>query len=1171
MVGTMIATAAFGAAAAGTLAYAATVFAVNFAVSLIVSRVFGQDQQGAQDNGVRQQVPPSNVNAIPIVYGDAFLGGTFVDAALTTDQKTMYYVLAVSSISPNGQFAFDQSQFYYGDRLVTFDASGAGNRVIKLTDEAGNQDTKIDGNLWIYLFKSNEAGTITPINTSGTLPSGIMSVANGLPAGTAWTGTRQMNGLAFAIVQLRYNQDAGTTSLSPVTFKVSQYLNGTGAAKPGDVWYDYMTNTRYGGAINANFVDAASAATLNTYADQTITFQTYTGSPSTQPRYRINGVLDAGQQVINNVDKIMTCCDSWMAYNADSGKWSVVVNKAEAAAYAFDDENIIGEIRVSATDITQSVNQVEGKFPNKENRDQPDFVNLKTPDILLYPNEPVNKYSVTYDLVNDSVRAQYLANRVLEQAREDLIVSFSTTYYGIQVDAGSVVSVTNSDYGWTNKLFRVVKVNEASLPDGSLGAKLELSEYSAAVYDDANITEYTPVPNSNIPSPVYFSTVAAPSVLASRPNAQIPSFDVRVTIPAVGRVTIINLYYTTSATPTTADWKVLAVATQSNAQPYTNSATFDFLNQVLPTGTYYFGVIVANNLGQSVISGLSTAFAWAPITTGSRNVYPTLYQWSATQPANPTGTSVFTWATGTQVYDNVDAWRVTAPANPGTGGLQLWEALKWLNDTTGNATTTFSWTVGGTNVQSIGQNGTSGTPGATGPRSASGFLYYGFASGSAPSQPSASGFDFTNGSFSSVTFGWSTSFSMPSTNVTDTNNNRFWAVRYAVSEATFGGAQTVTISSVFNWTNFDGLVTFSNMSSPSGTNPSGGVTFIDGGHIIAETLTVDRLESGTTTTQSGNTFGFGSGSAVSGVSTCGFFQTTRSDTLALAAMSSNNVAFIGSTVANTVAGGFGNRYLYGINDIASGNNITLGSFGHPLYGAFIQRRTQGGSAGYVTPDGNTKGYVKIAFNEASIDYAFQAIYGPTGYYALLGTPYYALYTSGPVGPFTGSHDGVMDKSISPTPGDILVDLEIVAKKGVSDTVTSVEPSSSASQANVIGVFVGISDQIPTAMAITIEQTVEGIDGPIETTVEILNPIYDTLMLTNNYVIINSVGEGQVNVCGLGGDIQKGDLICSSAMLGKGMKQADDIFRSYTVAKARESVTFNTPEEVKQIACTYHSG
>ena len=593
------------------MSYAVATFAVNFALSLIVTRIFAENPETQQDMGVRQQVPPSAVNAIPVVYGDAYMGGTFVDAVLTIDQRKMYYVLAISSISPNGQFAYDQTDMYFGDRKIGFDPTEQG-KVITLTDEAGNVDTKISGNLFIYLFTSNQSGTITAINSSGTLPSGIMGGSD-IAVAQRWpVSNRQMNGLAFAIVVLNYNRDANTTQLSPITFHVSHTLNSTGVAKAGDVWYDYMTNVTYGGAVDAAFVNSASATVLNAYGDQLITFTDADGNPATQPRYRINGVLDAGQTVLSNVDRIMSACDSWMTYNAALGQWSVVVNKAETASYAFNDDNIIGEIRVSATDITSSINQVEARFPFKENRDQAAFVNIETPSGLLYPNEPVNKYSITYDLVNESVQAHYLANRLLEQAREDLIVGFSTTYYGIQVEAGDVVSVTNSDYGWSNKLFRVMKVNEASLPDGSLGAKLELSEYNAQVYDDQDITQFTPVPNSGLPSPTYFSPLSAPTVTGFA-SATFPHFDVQVFVPTTGRVTFGNLFYTTSASPSASDWKLLANAATSNSQPVTNNAYYTFANQTLGAGTYYFAYLVGNEISQSTLSPISASFVWSPI------------------------------------------------------------------------------------------------------------------------------------------------------------------------------------------------------------------------------------------------------------------------------------------------------------------------------------------------------------------------------------------------------------------------------------------------------------------------------------------------------------------------------------------------------------------------------
>lgn len=1143
MVGSMIATAIGGAlttvTSAGvtvlTTAGMAAAFAINFAVSQIVTRVFGQDQQGPQDNGVRQQVPPSNTNAIPIVYGDAYLGGTFVDAVISTNQKAMYYVMAISSISPNGQFTFDQTDMYYGDRKITFDSTDRA-KVVSLTDEAGNVDQKINGYLWIGLYTSSQSGVINNINWFP--PNVVMGPTTPftdypIASSQQWPSTgRQMNGTAFAIVTLIYSQDAGTTSLSPITFKVKHTLNGTGVAKPGDVWYDYITNKVYGGAVgwmpdgsfNPDFVDAASATVLNNYSDELITFKNSSGVLSTQPRYRMNGVLDAGQSVITNIDKIMSCCDSWMTYNAALGKWSVVVNKPETAAYSFNDDNIIGEIRVSATDITSSINQVEAKFPFKENRDQPSFVQLATPENLLYPNEPANKYSITYDLVNESVQASYLANRLLEQAREDLIVSFSTTYYGIQVDAGAVVSVTNTAYGWSGKLFRVMKVNEASLPDGSLGAKLELSEYNAQVYDDKDITAFTPAPNSDIPSVTYFSALSAPTVTGF-PAASFPHFDVTVTIPVTGRVTKSNLYYTTVAIPSASDWKLLSTAISSNSQPVTNGSSYVFANQVLGAGTYYFAYNVANDIGQSTLSPISASFVWNPI--------------AATGPTGPTGSS--------------------GPTGP---------------------------------------TGTTGNTGNTGPRSASGFIYYGSASSSAPAAPTASGFNFTNGTFSSLTAGWSTTFTAPNpvTNPATQAGSKFWAVRYNVSESTFGGAQTVTISTVFNWQNLDGLVTFTNVSSPSGT------TFIDGGNIIASSLTVDKITSGQTTAINGGYFGLGVGTlyGYTGVGrfdmqsgtrtalTCTYSNSTGNGLASLFMTRSPNSWGTSSYYATTdnydafattavTGGNIAGLFKYN-QQITTSNNLAL----PPRTILAIGGTDWGGLSEYYGASGTWALYQHIVANQnagcistyfSSSGVASKRIYNATTSYAAYAEPIGGnnkIYSADGYLPFTGVHDGLLDGEVQV--GDIVVDYLVVKKIDISNVVMQYQVSSSPNQKGVIGVCSKVYETPPQDWD---EYFVE--QGPVDTTngsstlIEVPNPQYVPIPEGQRVINVNSLGEGLINVTGEGGDIEIGDLIVTSSTPGKGMKQADDIVRSITVAKSREAVTFSDPSEVKQVACIYLGG
>jgi hypothetical protein len=701
MVGTMIVASYYGLATGVALsaAQAAVAFAINFAVSSLVSRAFAPSAGGSEaiDNGVRQQVPPSSTNSIPIVYGDAYCGGRFVDAVLSTDSKTMYYVMVVSHISPNGQFTFDQSDMYWGDRKITFDSSDL-TKVVSLTDGAGGVDGKINGNLFIALYTSTQAGVISSTN-GASLPNVFMGGSN-IPTETRWLSSgRQMNGLAFAIIKLNYNQEAETTGIQTTTFKARQYLNGAGAAKPGDVWYDYITNPLYGGAMAADIVNAASAIALNAYSDGLIPY-TENGNQLTQPRYRINGIVDTGQSCLENINAIMVACDSWNQYNAALGQWSVVINKAESTALAFNDSNIIGEIRVSAYDITSSVNQIEAEFPSKQNRDQSDFVYYETPAGLLYPNEPVNKSSIQLSMVNDSVQAQYLASRILEQAREDLIVNISTAYTGIQVDAGDVISITNSSYGWTAKLFRVMKVSEIGLPDGNLGATFELNEYNAQVYDDRDITKYTPAPNTNLPDPANFGNLVAPTVVSSFPISPVPSFTVQPYAGSNGFITYAEVWYSAFSSPSpTQIYFGGTTSVPSNGVPFGVGQTLPTVELQIPAGNWYLFYRLVNPAATSQYSPASAVFNWRPTTFQYTERYL-----AVRYADNATGTSGFGTNPRNKTYyglqNNVTANASTNPADYTwyTGNFGTQNYLLYANRTNRK----FSFAVGNAAFNNLG-------------------------------------------------------------------------------------------------------------------------------------------------------------------------------------------------------------------------------------------------------------------------------------------------------------------------------------------------------------------------------------------------------------------------------------------------------------------------------------
>ena len=187
----------------------------------------------------------------------------------------------------------------------------------------------------------------------------------------------------------------------------------------------------------------------------------------------------------------------------------------------------------------------------------------------------------------------------------------------------------------------------------------------------------------------------------------------------------------------------------------------------------------------------------------------------------------------------------------GTGGVNV---AQHVNMTVDAATITYPITLKRadgtpgslTLSQSIAKSkqGQDGNPGggSTGPRTASGYVYYTVSTSSAPGTPTASanGFDFTTGAFTGLTTNWQSTFSVPDLSG-NTSGVKYWASRYTVSEATFGGTQTISFSTAFVWTNFDGLVTFTNLAA--GKNAAGTVskTLIDGASITSGSITTNSL------------------------------------------------------------------------------------------------------------------------------------------------------------------------------------------------------------------------------------------------------------------------------------------------------------------------------------------
>jgi len=599
-------------------ASAIVAMAITMVASAIATRAFNNQNQpdvngssSSPDPGNRQQVPPATNNKLPVVYGTAWVGGIITDLSISTDNQQLYYVLSLSEVTNTnpGQTPDNISfgDIYYGGKKVVFQSNGY--TVEKLIDEStGIEDTTVNGRIEFYLYKN---GSNSPVNSTKSAIEVMQT--SGLVY--QWDSSKLMSNCAFAILHLSYSQSANVRGIQQTQFQITNSRTNTGSCIN-----DYLINTRYGAALPPNQIDTTSLAALTAYSNEVITFTPYGGGSATQPRFKFNGTVNTSRTIMDNLQDMSSCCDCLIKYNEITGKWGVIVNKPTyTVAMDINDSNMISSIQITPVDLAGSYNVIEAKFVENTNQDSFDTAILDLAQIdpaLLLPNEPVNKVSLNLPYVNNNVQAQIIANRILKAAREDLQVQVSVNYVGIQLEAGDIVTVTNTNYGWAAKPFRINKVLDQFNEDGSIVCQLTLMEFNSEIYDDTSITQFTPAPNTGIGDPTFFGVLTKPTITAQYPTATNPSFVVQVQTAPSGVTQYAEVWY--SAYPNPLQEQMYFAGTseiQSNGTPW--AINFILPNITLtniPAGDWYFFSRMVNSIASSAYSPHSNLFVWRPTT-----------------------------------------------------------------------------------------------------------------------------------------------------------------------------------------------------------------------------------------------------------------------------------------------------------------------------------------------------------------------------------------------------------------------------------------------------------------------------------------------------------------------------------------------------------------------------
>jgi hypothetical protein len=959
--------------------------------------------------------------------------------------------------------------------------------------------------------------------------------------GQAWSADHQCKDTAVVYGRLAYNPNVYINGLPKVTYRVKGkklYDPRTSTTAYGNnaalCILDYLMDDKYGLGISTSEINMQSFEDAADVCDENVTL----AAGGTEKRYTINGMIDTSLTPRDVLENMLTACAGKLIYV--NGQFTLLAAEYRTPSESITEDDIISSISVSTKNSNRSnYNGVKGQFrdPNSE----PPYVATEYPVVTSSSFEAIDgKQSYTnLDLpfTTSSPTAQRLAKLLLNRSRQEVTISFKAKLSAINITAGDTISVTNSRLSFTNKTFEVTS-SELGFDGTSMYVAITAVEVSSSTFDWN--AEETAIINNTWTEYRQFE-VPTPTDLDVTTNVVVQTDGT-----AVGGFTINwNASLSESVTSYEVQWKV------SSDTDYQSTVTGE--TSLIGNGTFITGATYNVRVRSLTRNG---GFSdWVSTTADIPD--------DSTAPDAPSGLT----ATGGQGFITLD-WTGNTEAD-----LAGYEVYENSSNDSGTATliakvTADQFTRGGLD-DSVTQ-------------------YYWLKAYDFSGNASAfsSGVNaITNTAVASAAGLYKYNISGTTSGLLDTTLNVYFIS--ASSNKTKVSGDTLIVQKT------DGSeATAYIYNGSSWVEQTGG--YFSGDVLIDGTLTVDAIKSGVKSLTDGS-FGLGAGTSIQGVDVQLFGESSVNNQLGVGALnSSSSGAFahgLGALTASVdsfaycgwnapYAGGQGRWYSFGAgvgaghyagqSEYSAGKNTTQIIAGSNDYGLYATYKANGDShpksvsyIGFHTEagifrwrDGSTGTDLK-SVNICNSTYAIQAVGGSTG-------------------TFTAAHDGLLLKTeAQPQVGDIIVDNGVYYNRDITETICTNSVSTSANQKGVIGVFAQYAgdDYIPYAISVMVDDESRA-DPDVENQelpqVRAVDPQF-TDIDDYNFLVMNSIGEGMINVCGENGDIAVGDLIVTSNTAGKGMKQDDDIIRSYTVAKAREAVTFASSGEVHQIACIYLCG
>ena len=543
-------------------------FALSVAVSYITNKLFAPDipsgpgqADAAPDPGIRQRIASDPGNKLPVIYGKSKVFGSITFADITSDNQTMAFILTLCEgpIETIGQIWWD-------DFKLTLDSNG---NVTNATDSQGETDDFLNGNLTVKKFKAG--GRCSPMETFST--KWATNAVN-----------RTMPNVAYLYVELKYNRDESVTGLTSklgaeVDGKLVRTFSGSTLSSvtsysnnPAECLLDYLTSTFYGcgDVMSDSDLDLDSFISHKAFCDTLITHTDKEGNSTTAKRYTTNGVINTFDERDLNVSDLVICSQSIFSYNL--GKFQVVSDTTGSSVMSFNPDNMYGDVTIVNDGFNSSLNKLNISFSSYDQKYQDDQVFLDLPDNLKSYNEPELVQDTRFKFLNNNIMVQRVGNVIVKTSRDNLIVSFKTDTRALKLQVTDIVSVTNSTYGFTDKLFKINSITEIDMnSDGVSGYFITAQEYNADAYAEEALTEFQTAPNTNLANPRNFGAITNLRAISSDPDSTTPFVQLQWTVPT-GLTETFEIYVGDDINDTIAD-REFNISFRTSTGPFIEGAT----------------------------------------------------------------------------------------------------------------------------------------------------------------------------------------------------------------------------------------------------------------------------------------------------------------------------------------------------------------------------------------------------------------------------------------------------------------------------------------------------------------------------------------------------------------------------------------------------------------------